>query len=136
MTFAVLIQLTAPSSGGEFCCRTFKDNQVRLQLFALAYNLGNFLRRLALPTSVKQWSQGRRRRNVKGKSGKGAFLGSQQGLVTKCCFVTRVAKPANTGKNRRHEWKMASISRVRRGIMLGWPAGIVHASAKWERSDQ
>jgi hypothetical protein len=25
-------------------------------LFALAYNLGNFLRRLALPKSVKQWS--------------------------------------------------------------------------------
>ena len=34
----------------------FVDNQVRLQLFALAYNLGNFLRRLALPRSVKQWS--------------------------------------------------------------------------------
>ena len=30
-------------------CRRFKDNQARLQLFALAYNLGNFLRRLALP---------------------------------------------------------------------------------------
>ncbi len=37
-------------------CRDFKDNQVRLQLFALAYNLGNFLRRLALPRSVKHWS--------------------------------------------------------------------------------
>jgi hypothetical protein len=37
-------------------CRDFVDNQVRLQLFALAYNLGNFLRRLALPKSVKQWS--------------------------------------------------------------------------------
>ena len=34
----------------------FVDNQVRLQLFALAYNLGNFLRRLALPPSVKHWS--------------------------------------------------------------------------------
>ena len=33
-----------------------KDNQARLQLFALAYNLGNFLRRLALPRSVKHWS--------------------------------------------------------------------------------
>ena len=32
------------------------DNQIRLQLFALAYNLGNFLRCLALPKSVKQWS--------------------------------------------------------------------------------
>jgi hypothetical protein len=29
------------------------DNQVRLQLFALAYNLGNFLRRLVLPPRVK-----------------------------------------------------------------------------------
>jgi len=32
------------------------DNRVRLQVFALAYNLGNFLRRLALPESVKKWS--------------------------------------------------------------------------------
>jgi len=34
----------------------FVDNQVRLQLFALAYNLGNFLRRLALPKKVRDWS--------------------------------------------------------------------------------
>jgi hypothetical protein len=37
-------------------CHDFVDNQVRLQLFALAYNLGNFLRRLALPNYVKHWS--------------------------------------------------------------------------------
>ena len=37
-------------------CHDFVDNQVRLQLFALAYNLGNFLRRLALPASVKHWT--------------------------------------------------------------------------------
>jgi len=37
-------------------CHDFVDNQVRLQLFALAYNLGNFLRRLALPKGVKHWS--------------------------------------------------------------------------------
>ncbi len=37
-------------------CRNFRDNQARLQLFALAYNLGNFLRRLALPKSVKHLS--------------------------------------------------------------------------------
>ena len=37
-------------------CHDFADNQVRLQLFALAYNLGDFLRRLALPRSVKHWS--------------------------------------------------------------------------------
>ena len=37
-------------------CQTFRANHARLQLFALAYNLGNFLRRLALPKSVRQWS--------------------------------------------------------------------------------
>ena len=37
-------------------CHDFVDNQVRLQLFALAYNLGNFLRCLALPKPVKKWS--------------------------------------------------------------------------------
>ena len=37
-------------------CHGFTDNQVRLQLFALAYNLGNFLRRLALPKKIRDWS--------------------------------------------------------------------------------
>ena len=40
----------------KLSCHTFKDNQTRLQLFALAYNLANFLRRLALPRDVKHWS--------------------------------------------------------------------------------
>ena len=40
----------------KLSCRTFKDNQTRLQLFALAYNLANFLRRLALPQDVEHWS--------------------------------------------------------------------------------
>jgi hypothetical protein len=37
-------------------CRAFRGNAVRLQLFALAYNLANFLRTLALPDEVAQWS--------------------------------------------------------------------------------
>ena len=37
-------------------CRKFRDNEVRLQLHALAYNLGNFMRTLALPKEVKHWS--------------------------------------------------------------------------------
>ncbi len=37
-------------------CRTFRNNAVRLQLHALAYNLGNFMRTLALPDAVEQWS--------------------------------------------------------------------------------
>jgi hypothetical protein len=40
----------------KLSCRTFKDNQTRLQLFALAYNLANFRRRLALPREVEHWS--------------------------------------------------------------------------------
>ena len=40
----------------KLSCRTFNDNQTRLQLFGLAYSLANFLRRLALPRSVKHWS--------------------------------------------------------------------------------
>ena len=35
-------------------CHDFADNKVRLQLFSLTYNLGNFLRRLALITQIYQ----------------------------------------------------------------------------------
>ena len=35
-------------------CHRFAANAVRLQLHALAYNLANFLRTLALPEGVKQ----------------------------------------------------------------------------------
>src|SRR5262249_35747251 len=37
-------------------CRTFAANAVRLQFHALAYNLGNFLRTLATPEPIKDWS--------------------------------------------------------------------------------
>ncbi len=37
------------------CC-SFAANAVRLQLHAPAYNLTNFMRTLALPEAVKQWS--------------------------------------------------------------------------------
>ena len=37
------------------CC-SFAANAVRLQLHALAYNLANFMRTLALPEAVKRWS--------------------------------------------------------------------------------
>jgi Transposase DDE domain group 1 len=37
-------------------CTRFVANQVRLALFVLAYNLGNFLRRFALPKEVSHWS--------------------------------------------------------------------------------
>jgi hypothetical protein len=37
-------------------CRTFAANAVRLQLHALAYNLGNFMRTLAMPKTAQPWS--------------------------------------------------------------------------------
>ena len=37
-------------------CQKFRNNEVRLQLHALAYNPGNFMRTLAPPDAVEQWS--------------------------------------------------------------------------------
>ena len=37
-------------------CHAFGHNAVRLQLHALAYNLANFMRTLALPEEVEHWS--------------------------------------------------------------------------------
>jgi hypothetical protein len=37
-------------------CHDFMDNQVRLQLFVLAYNIGNFLRQAVLPQAVRHWT--------------------------------------------------------------------------------
>ena len=37
-------------------CRKFRNNEVRLQRHALAYNMGNFMRTLALPKEVEHWS--------------------------------------------------------------------------------
>jgi len=37
-------------------CSRFSSNRVRLALFVLAYNLGNFMRRFALPREVSHWS--------------------------------------------------------------------------------
>jgi len=37
-------------------CTRFVCNQVRLALFVLAYNLGNFIRRFGLPKQVAHWS--------------------------------------------------------------------------------
>ena len=37
-------------------CRSFAANAVRLQLHALAYNLGNFMRTLAMPKMADPWS--------------------------------------------------------------------------------
>jgi len=45
-----------PTGDGALKCRTFAANVVRLQLHALTYNLGNFLRTLATPEPIREWS--------------------------------------------------------------------------------
>ena len=40
----------------KLSCRRFQDNTARLQLFALAYNLANFLRQLVLPKPIRGWT--------------------------------------------------------------------------------
>jgi hypothetical protein len=40
----------------KMSCRRFKDNAARLQLFAMAYNLANFLRHLVLPKPIRSWT--------------------------------------------------------------------------------
>jgi hypothetical protein len=42
--------------GTRLSCRSFNANAVRLQLHALAYNLGNFLRTLVTPEPIAEWS--------------------------------------------------------------------------------
>ena len=42
--------------GVVLCAGSFHSSTVRLRRFALAYDLANFLRRLALPRSIRHWS--------------------------------------------------------------------------------
>ena len=56
-------RLRLPAKEGKYAlnwtrlsCHRFVANRVRLSLFILAYNLGNFLRRLCLPKAVRHWS--------------------------------------------------------------------------------
>jgi hypothetical protein len=45
-------------------CRSFAADAVRLQLHALAYKLGNFIRTLAMPKTAKPWSLTSPRENL------------------------------------------------------------------------
>jgi len=40
----------------KLSCQRFVENEVRLKLFIMAYNLGNFTRTLVLPDGIKHWS--------------------------------------------------------------------------------
>ncbi len=43
-------------SGTRLSCQKFRNNEVQLQLHALAYNLANFMRTLALLRAMAHWS--------------------------------------------------------------------------------
>jgi hypothetical protein len=45
-----------PIKWTRLSCRSFAANAVRLQLHALAYNLGNFMRTLTMPKAAEPWS--------------------------------------------------------------------------------
>jgi len=49
-------KVRVPLTWTRLSCTRYVSNQVRLALFVLAYNLGNFLRRFALPREVSHWS--------------------------------------------------------------------------------
>jgi hypothetical protein len=55
--------------------RPFAANAVRLQLHVLAYNLGNFMRTLAMPKATEPWSLTSLREISTGCSGRGGDLG-------------------------------------------------------------
>lgn len=40
----------------KLSCEKFVANEIRLQLFGLAYNLGNFLKTLVLPKNIAHWT--------------------------------------------------------------------------------
>src|SRR6267378_5039977 len=54
------LALAADGAGTD----TFAANAVRLQLHALAYNLGNFMRTLAMPKTAEPWSLTRLREKL------------------------------------------------------------------------
>ena len=79
----------------KLSCRRFKDNAARLQLFALAYNLANFLRQLALPMRI----QGRTLTTLREKLIKiGAKVVRHAKAVTFQVVVPRVSFAAILGR--------------------------------------
>ena len=53
---ALLATLPARQRWTRLSCKRFRDNEVRLQLHALAYNLATFLRCIELPEAMADWS--------------------------------------------------------------------------------
>ena len=63
-------------------CRSFGANAVRLQLHALAYNLGNFMRTLAMPKTAEPWSLAHRAAAVTASTSMTGRLGQMRQTTT------------------------------------------------------
>ena len=69
-------------------CRKFRDNAVRLKLHALAYNLANFIRTLALPKEVEHWSLTTLRRSGRGRRRQSNIAEIPSGLFGRAAKAT------------------------------------------------
>ena len=86
-------------------CRRFVANRVRLSLFVLAYNLGNFLRRLCLPKAVRHWSL--RSVQVKLREGTTTILPrgrerSRESACLQCAFTPLAGDPKTMKTDKKH----------------------------------
>jgi hypothetical protein len=79
----------------RLCCHGFRNNEVRLQRHALAYDLGNFLRTLALPEAVEHWSLTTLREKLIKSGAKGVRHGrSIQPIASRSPDRTGVRRPS------------------------------------------
>ena len=85
-------------SGGHACrAAGSTHNAVRLQLHALACNLGNFMRTLAVPDAVEQWSlTSLREKFIK----IGAKWDDRSSGPSRCAIATRRPRPRTTSRRR------------------------------------
>jgi hypothetical protein len=119
-------------------CRTFAANAVRLQLHALAYNLGNFMRTLALPKTAEPWSLTSLREKLTKIGGKvvshGRYVTFQPAevAVSRQMFTRNPLADRSTGhRPRQHEGRRRQIRQATtEGVRLdAGKAGPFSASA-------
>jgi Transposase DDE domain group 1 len=107
-------------------CRTFAANAVRLQLHALAYNLGNFLRTLATPEPIKDWSLTSLKEKLIKIGAKvvshGRYVAPPFGAPT-VAAVVRAASPYCENAEKRNNPR-------RLGVHLGIPVHSITSSAR------
>ena len=125
-------------------CTSFRANAVGLQVHALAYNLANFIRTLALPGDVERWSLTSLREKVVKIGAKvvshGRYPIFQMAEVAVPRDLLRASSTGSRGCDRR-TWLHADARRVRRrgaggrdppGVRLGLqgppgPPGAMHS---------